>query len=222
MILFFDTETTGLVNKAKPDSDLSQPRLVQLAAVLTTEEGNEVMSMSCIVKPDGFEIPEQASNVHGITTKMALEVGLPIDIVMGMFSSFLDLSSLNVAHNYFFDKIIINNELSRLCLNSLPSASNFCTMLATTDVCKIKNKYGKYKWPKLVEAHIHFFGEGFEGAHDALSDVKACKRVYFALKQPNRAGNELNTSSPSSVNLIGCGCDTPSSNHIIYPMNKTV
>ena len=54
-------------------------------------------------------------------------------------------------------------------------------MLNTTKLCKIPGKYG-YKWPTLSELHMFLFGNGFEGAHDALNDVLACAACYFELK----------------------------------------
>jgi DNA polymerase III epsilon subunit-like protein len=54
-------------------------------------------------------------------------------------------------------------------------------MKATTSICKLPGKYGDYKWPKLQESHLHFFGKEFEGAHDAMADVRACAAVYWAL-----------------------------------------
>ena len=38
-----------------------------------------------------------------------------------------------------------------------------------------------YKRPSLTETYRHFFGRDFDGAHDAMADVRACRDVYFAL-----------------------------------------
>ena len=38
------------------------------------------------------------------------------------------------------------------------------------------------KTPKLVEAYTHFFGKSFANAHSAMADVRACKEVFFRLK----------------------------------------
>ena len=184
MILFFDTETTGLVNMKAPDSDASQPRLVQLAALLCEEDGNEVTAISVIVRPDNFEIPSQASNVHGITTEYALKVGLDVVFVIDLFTSMLDGCSRVVAHNFMFDKVIMNNEISMTKYSvRLQREQSYCTMLKSVDVCKLPNKNGRkgFKWPKLIEVHQYLFNEGFDNMHNALADVQACKRVYFEL-----------------------------------------
>ena len=65
-ITFFDTETTGtpLSYKLPPEK---YPRIVSLAFV-QTNEGKVFKTMHSIVRPEGFEIPEKASAIHGITT----------------------------------------------------------------------------------------------------------------------------------------------------------
>ena len=59
MILFFDTETTGLPKNYKaPVTDLENwPRLVQLAYILQDYDGNTILKGDYIIKPNGFTIP---------------------------------------------------------------------------------------------------------------------------------------------------------------------
>ena len=82
--LFFDTETTGIPQDYKaPCTDTDNwPRLVQLGWILTDSRGNELRRGNRIVRPEGFEIPAAASDVHGITTERALAEGEPLRDVM--------------------------------------------------------------------------------------------------------------------------------------------
>ena len=84
MYLFFDTETTGIpANHKAPASDLKNwPRLVQIAWLLSEEDGNEVSSAEYIVKPDGFVIPMEAAKIHGITTELAQRSGADLLAVL--------------------------------------------------------------------------------------------------------------------------------------------
>lgn len=50
MELFFDTETTGLCYWNLPHDDPCQPDVIQLAAVLATEEG-EIAHLSTLINP---------------------------------------------------------------------------------------------------------------------------------------------------------------------------
>ena len=66
-----------------------------------------------------------------------------------------------------------------IAFRTLDDKKEYCTMLQSTNICKIVSNRSTYKWPKLEEAYMHFFGEELIGAHDALTDVMACKRIYF-------------------------------------------
>lgn len=175
--LYFDTETTGLPNPTDNLDD--QPHIVQVAAILVDDEKGEVLALNVIVKPDGWEVPAGAAAVHGISTEDAANFGIPVRIAMATFSQMCRQADQIVAHNIGFDLKLVGYELRRLdAPNVAAEKPQFCTMDATTDLCRLPGKYGKFKWPKLTESHQHIFGESFEGAHDALADVRACQRVH--------------------------------------------
>ncbi len=185
MILFFDTETTGLPKNWKaPVTDLDNwPRLVQLAYLVYDFDGNLIHSCNEIVKPNGFTIPKDASKVHGITTDTANQRGSKIDEVFELFSIHLNRAKVIVAHNMAYDEKIIGSELIRMGLeNTLDSKEKICTMESTVDLCKIDGPYG-YKWPKLEELHRFLFNHDFEGAHDAMADIQATARCFWELKK---------------------------------------
>jgi DNA polymerase III epsilon subunit-like protein len=93
------------------------------------------------------------------------------------------MSKALVAHNMSYDFNVVGSEFLRFELKSKNKPKKFCTKEIGTNFCKIKGKYGKYKWPTLTELHEKLFNEGFEGAHDALADVEACGRCFFELKK---------------------------------------
>lgn len=184
MILFFDTETTGKADFNALPSAPHQPRLVQFGALLTDDSGKELASVNLIIRPDGFEIPKQASDVHGITTETALGLGVDCSVARHVFRRFWNACEMIVAHNTQFDLLIMDGELFRTAGCAKPWGEprrTFGTMKAMTPVCKLPGNYGDYKWPRLQEAHKHAFGTEFDGAHDAMADVRACARVYFWL-----------------------------------------
>lgn len=183
-ILYFDTETTGLVDFRSSITSSHQPRLVQMACLLADESGNDISLVKLRVRPDGFEIPEGASKVHGITTEIALATGMPVAAAIIIFAALVDAADVLVAYNADFDRLIIEREDYLSNPNEKPckffEKSLICAMKPMTEVCQLPNPNypGKFKWPKLQEAHIHLFKETFDGAHDALADVRATARVF--------------------------------------------
>ena len=183
MYLFFDTETTGLPKRwDAPVSNLNNwPRMVQIAWLLYDKNHNLISEKSYIIKPEGFSIPIDASNVHGITTEKALESGIGIETVLNEFSESIDKSEMIIAHNIDFDIKIVGAEFLRSNIKSnLFTKSRFCTMKETVKLCKIPGRYG-YKWPTLSELHYHLFKKNFEEAHNAITDVNICAKCFFAI-----------------------------------------
>lgn len=182
LTIFFDTETTGLPkdwNKPTTDSD-NWPRLVSLSWIVS--DGKNSKEFDFIIKPVGFEIPEEVSKIHGITQERALAEGFPIDLVLGVFMAFLIMSDNVVAHNISFDKSILCAEFHRRETGpeferEISNKNQICTMKGFMD------KLNLSKWPKLNELHKLLFNEEFSGAHNSLMDTRACARCYFKLTE---------------------------------------
>jgi DNA polymerase III subunit epsilon len=169
-----------------------QPFVVQLAAVLF-EDTRPVAHLSVITVPEDrgniVSIPADVVAIHGISDDLVASVGVPYKVAVGMFNNLLRRADRQVAHNIQFDDLMMHATYMRIAadqdvLNAVPK---FCTMKTATPVCGLRNARGGPKWPKLIEAHKHFLGEGFEGEHDAMNDVMACARVMFALEDQGYA-----------------------------------
>lgn len=182
-LLFFDTETSGKCDfKAAPDA-AHQPRIVQLAALLCTPDGEEVASLNVLIKPNGWTIPKEAEEIHGISNEQAAECGVPIVDAMRCFLSLARNCGTFSAHNIDFDYRLVKGEAMRALVDLEKWPRPICTMKLMTPVCMLPGNYGSFKWPKLSEAYKHAFNEELEGAHDALVDVRACKRLYLWMKE---------------------------------------
>lgn len=185
MFLFFDTETTGLPKNWKaPVTDLNNwPRMVQIAWTLCDTKGNRIEAHDYIIKPNGFIIPKDASNVHRITTERAIKEGAEIEEVLFSFNSFVDKATYIVAHNISFDEKIIGAEFLRKKIKTnFSERKKLCTMQASTNFCKIPGPYG-FKWPKLSELHQKLFGADFEEAHDASADINATEKCFWEMRR---------------------------------------
>lgn len=168
--LFFDCET----------HDLEHPRLVQLAWILCIDD-LEVETTCAIVRPNAFVISPGAISVHGIDNEAAAR-GIDCGEVLDTFMRRLHSADEVVCHNVDFDCHVICRECRHLGHPWISPRLTTCTMEAGTPLCKLPGYYGDYKWPRIEELHMHLFGESFEGAHDALADVRACMRCYFEMQ----------------------------------------
>jgi len=186
MYLVFDTETTGLPhNKTAPITDLDNwPRLVQIAWQLHDTTGKLLSQRNYIIRPDGFDIPYKAEQIHGISTKRALEEGHELKHVLRIFQEDLMKTSLLVGHNIEFDINIIGAEFIRQQLETEPflTLSKLDTGLSAVEFCQLSGGIGgKLKMPTLLELHQKLFDKNFGDAHDASYDVAATGRCFFGL-----------------------------------------
>ncbi|MDR0310671.1 MAG: 3'-5' exonuclease [Acidobacteriota bacterium] len=193
MYLVIDCETTGLPKDrraSKQDVD-NWPRVIQLAWALYDESGEagEIMTpvetAACLIRPEGFIIPDDVQRIHGITTERAHSEGKDLAEILRAFALAAAKAEVIVAHNLDFDVSVISAEYQRLGFESpFGGKKQICTMRKSVEFCKIPGKRG-FKWPKLSQLHQKLFGSDFEGAHDAGADVAACARCFFALKNRN-------------------------------------
>jgi len=185
MHLIIDTETTGKCIFDLPVEHASQPNLVQVGAILYDDAKNIRGELNAIIKPDGWTIPAEASAVHGITQELAEAFGIPLRTVLSVMKHFMNSAKVLSSFNWSFDSQILETAFFRIgqTIDLHESRETFCTMAASTNLCKIPSLYGSgFKWPKLSEAYRHFFNADFEGAHDAMADVRAAARIYFHLR----------------------------------------
>ena len=186
MLLFIDTETTGLPKSASNDFE-KWPRIVQLAWSLYNHNGNCESVNSFIIYPTDFVIPQDSAKIHGITTERAKKEGLSLHKVLPQFNSDVEKATTIIAHNAEFDLPIVNTEFMRCRLETnLAKKQNFCTMKTQKIIsyCKIPKPSGMgYKWPTLNELHLQLFETEFTDSHNASADVEACAKCYFELRK---------------------------------------
>lgn len=189
--LIFDVETTGLVKKDQPD-----PFIIQLSYILFDLKTLNVIEVfdKYIKIDESIKIPWTVINVTGITQSRC-KTGIPIQDALVSFDNAMSKCNFLIAHNYNFDSKMINIELNRCFQNGaldstkiinkdLSNFNSFCTMINSTEICKIKSIYkeNEYKWPTLAELHNHLFGYVPNGLHDSLTDIKTCLKCYLKIK----------------------------------------
>jgi len=206
---FVDTETTGLPKSGDPKQD-GQARVCQLAVLLTDDNGKALNEMCFIIKPNGWTISDGAANVHGITMEVAENHGINAITAYKLFAAQAKQADMIVAHNVAFDKRLI--EIEAACLGEdIVDKPWHCTMEQSRDICAIaptekmvmagRTEY--FKSPKLEEAYRIICRRSLgDSAHNAMADVRACRDIFFALKNKS-----YQTKYPVDFVLLACAND---------------
>ena len=174
MVLYFDTETTGL----RPG------QICQLSYVM--QDGDSLSSRNIFFTVDNMEYG--AYMVHGFSKEK-------LQVLSGgkRFENFIDVIEQDflsadavVSHNTAFDFMFMRAEFERLG-KIFKVKNEFCSMKKATPFCKLKRSRGDgYKYPKLNElcgclgisnsnilsASEKIFGNK-TGFHDARFDTTA-------------------------------------------------
>ena len=177
-ILAYDVESSGFPAWKNPSGGASQPHIVQLAAILADPDtGKEIASIDLIVRPEGWEIPQDTIDVHGITTEHALDVGIPEKTAVALLLELALLSGVTrVAHNRTFDQRMIRIATKRYFDEKISEAwadkdSHHCSM-------QMARKFFKTKTPNLPDMYRLCFAMDLDDAHSAMADARACLQVY--------------------------------------------
>lgn len=164
-LVFFDIESTG------PEKETD--RIIQLGflKILPNDEGER--TWSTYVNP-GVPIPPEATEVHGITdvdVKDAPSFASLAPKLWGALSD-CDLGGYNARR---FDVPFLINEFARV--PGYESAGAYLGTVAIIDPMRIFHQ----REPRdLAAAHRFFVGTDFEGAHEAMADVRAAWSVLQA------------------------------------------
>lgn len=185
MIVCWDTETTGLPTTDKRPTknnlaDFNQCHIVQLSAIRLDDAGVEVGTFNRIIRPEHYSsMPPEAERVHGVSFEKAMREGSSFDEVFREFIHFCGATRLCIAYNSQYDERMVGCELIR---RGRSENLRWFRDHQFTCVYKMYQTQECKRSGKLVDVYRGYFGEDFEGAHDALADARATARVYFHLK----------------------------------------
>lgn len=172
---FFDTETTGL----PIFGDFTKVRLIQISWQQYDETGSLILSKSHYIKPEGFLVPQEATNINNITNEILIEKGLDFIQVINEFFTDVDKSSYLIAHNIEYDVSVLSNECKIHKILHKFGGKYFCTY-------KNFPRTPTEKSAKLIDRYYDCFHEYPLTAHDASADTKSCARIFFWKKMGKR------------------------------------
>ena len=165
----FDLETTGL--------DVREARIVT-ATVATIDQNGELDSLREWLVNPGIEIPQVASDVHGVTTEMAVRDGMePAQAVAEIVAllSEHNLSMPLVAFNAPYDFSILKAEALRYQLAHLEPKPVIDPLVIDKQV----DRYRKGK--RNLGVMSEHYGIKLDDAHNSTADAVAAGRIAQAL-----------------------------------------
>lgn len=194
-VLVFDTETSGLPEKAASIYDKSKwPYIIQLSYILYDMSNNSALIKNNYIKIDNdVIITPESFNIHHISREILNSQGINIVPALKEFNECLKRCDIVVGHNISFDKRLIFVECLRhnvkqyftqFINNQKIHKPEFCTMKNTTQFCKLerlsKTNQVYNKMPKLSELYVLLFpNESLPiDLHNSLVDVAMTLRCY--------------------------------------------
>jgi len=168
-ILFFDTETTGLLRST--ECDLSQqPYITEICAIRTDHEFNQIGIFETFVKPP-IPIPEKITQITGINDATVANAK-PFPAIYDKLVEIFIGTRTAVAHNLSFDMGMLWAELSRMEAEyKFPwSPVWHCTVEKSMPI--------EHRRIKLGRLHEIATGSPHVGAHRARNDVLALITCY--------------------------------------------
>jgi DNA polymerase-3 subunit epsilon len=181
-ILIVDIETTGLVP--------SRDKIVEVGIVsLDVDKGEKKILFDHVMheRPiDRKEVEESWIVKNGYMTVEEIQHSKQFkDYSNDIQKIFFDETYLGcTAYNSRFDFGFLESR------NIVIPRKLKCPMKLATDICKIPKNRGSFKWPKVEEAWIHFFGkdtgyvEKHRGADDAYHEADIVMSLIELGKYP--------------------------------------
>lgn len=171
-LVFFDTETTGLM----PDKD---DQIIELAAISVDRDGNEAEMDEFIYLTVKDEIPKKIVNLTGITPLTLSTQGKEESEAIKLFWSIAGEKPLLIAHNAHFDlSFLVRAQLrNREEMPDEWKAFNNADYLDTLTIYRDRRRY-----PHKLENVIAEYGLAgkVENSHREVDD---CKALYEAAKK---------------------------------------
>jgi DNA polymerase-3 subunit epsilon len=158
--IFYDTETTGI----RPATD----RIVEIAAYDPVRE----KTFEMLVNP-GIPIPQEASNIHGISNEMVANSPTFKEVGM-LFAEFCGEDAVLIAHNNdTFDMVFLRNESTRHDF-TFPDWK-------FVDSLKWARRYRRDLPRHTLQFLREMYGISANNAHRALDDVIVLHQLFVGM-----------------------------------------
>ena len=181
-IIFFDLETTGL--------SVTKDHIVQLSYIKVMPNGEEEEG-DILINP-GMPIPAETTAIHGITDEMVRDKETFAQMAKRLEQTFKGCDLAGYNSNRFDVPMLIEEFLHAGIKFDL-------SKVRCVDVQSIFYK----KEPRTLTAAYKFYcgGKAFEGAHNAMNDIRATYEVLQA--QLDRYANDEEEPVQNDIEWLG-------------------
>lgn len=169
----FDTETTDLIANSVI-AERHRPHIIEFYGMTLELKGDEwekVGELEFFCKPK-VRITDTTTRITGITNE-DIKDAKPFSAYADQVKSVIESTDMAVAHNLSYDMAVVDTEFERLKSDVHWQYNNLCTVEATEHL--------RGHRLRLADLHEELFGEPFEGAHRARTDVEAMGRCFIEL-----------------------------------------
>jgi DNA polymerase III epsilon subunit-like protein len=152
--------------------------VLQLAYVICDDNGNIIKKVNKYVKN---RLPTNDSiKIHGIDINKIKAEGIDFREVINELVNNLSECKYVVGHNLQYDLTTILNDIRSYGIHIVDDNNNPILNIFKNIESKDTMQMNGSKI-KLEALYEKLFGNKFDGAHDALNDVEATKKIYFKL-----------------------------------------
>lgn len=197
--IVLDTETSGLMDYKRPADAEGQPRVAEVGLIYLDDDLNVEKEYNAYVQPDGWVVEPDAFAINGLTTEFLKEHGVPIQMVLAVYSQAILQGYSVVAFGAQFDCKMMRAEFRRAGLNDLfEQTKSLCIMRGLMSHAKQTGRWlNKYDpegnilltqkgvpaggMPKLTDACRYYGIPLPEKAHGGLGDARAAALIFAAM-----------------------------------------
>lgn len=184
--IVLDVETTGLYPS-------QGHKIIEIACIELFDDEKVGEAMHLYINPQR-DIPQEASNVHGITDSDVMDCPIFKDKYEEILAFIGD--SKVIAHNSEFDRGFINYELKLINQNELPKEQFIDTLL----IAKKKFPNQKVSLDELCKK-FSIDLTSRKDYHGALIDIKLLAEVYYNLIKGQKSIFEDNSKTSVKTNI---------------------
>lgn len=212
----FDLETTG--------TDVETDRIVTAAVVRLEPDGAVSAERTWLLDP-GVAIPEQASAIHGISTRHAREHGDPapsaVEEITRTVADVLESGTPLVVMNARYDLSMLDRECRRHGLASISERLGVAPS-PVIDPLVIDKHIDKYRrGRRALHALCAHYGVALDDAHDARADAVAAARVIRRLGERHGPVGTMSLTELQDLQIRAAAAQSASLQEYLRRTNPT-